>query len=82
MNEAPTLDAQLKAWINHVFDHPFAEPQCDFADDAEEWAGPLEQIPSLIAETFERSGELLARFSDRQLNQPSGGSSAEPAQNT
>lgn len=38
-------------------------------DDAEQWTGPREQIPLLIAETFERGGELLAEFSDEQLDQ-------------
>lgn len=33
------------------------------------WEGTPESIAILIAETFDRSGELLARFSDHQLNQ-------------
>jgi hypothetical protein len=36
---------------------------------AEEWPEAPETIAEHIAETFERSGELLARFSDDQLEQ-------------
>lgn len=61
----------LFAWIDHVFDHPVAdrESRWHWSLDAPEWPGSPEQTATLIAETFERSGELLARFSDAQLNQ-------------
>jgi hypothetical protein len=59
----------LKAWIGHIFNHSISEPAWYWADDAEEWSGPREQIPVLIAETFESDGELLAGFSDGQLDQ-------------
>jgi hypothetical protein len=59
----------LRAWIDHIFDHIVAEPEWYLAEDAQVWSGPRRQIPELIAETFERAGELLARFSDEQLNQ-------------
>jgi hypothetical protein len=54
----------LRAWTDHIFDHVLAEPQWYWADDAPVWSGPMQQIPELIAETFERSGCLLERFSD------------------
>jgi hypothetical protein len=66
----------LHAWINHVFDHPVGDPRWYWAFDAmatstgtEEWPEAPEQIVAHIAETFERAGELLSRFSDEQLNQ-------------
>ena len=64
------VDSQtLQAWIDYVFDHPVGDPKWYWAEDAPEWQGPREEILSLIAETFERGGELLARFSDEQLDQ-------------
>ena len=38
-------------------------------EDAPEWTGAREEVPALITETFENAGELLARFSDEQLDQ-------------
>ena len=58
----------LSDWIAHVFDHPVTDPAWHWSLDAPTWEGPPEQTATLIAETFERSGELLARFSDAQLN--------------
>ena len=59
----------LQQWIAHVFDHPVTDPEWHWAPDAPE----LDLAPGLaaqfIAETFEAGGELLARFSDAQLNQ-------------
>jgi hypothetical protein len=52
-------DFQLKAWIDHVFDHPVAADIRNawyWADDRPEWEGPLEDVPTLIAEMCERSG--------------------------
>ena len=63
------MTSVLQDWIEHIFDHPIGEPAWYWSDDAEQWSGPREQIPLLIAETFERSYELLARFSDEQLDQ-------------
>jgi hypothetical protein len=37
--------------------------------DAPEWEGPPAQVATHIAEAFEESGRLLARFSDEHLNQ-------------
>ena len=54
------MEAILQSWIDYVFIDQTDKP---------EWAGPREQIPVLISETFERSGELLAKFSDEQLDQ-------------
>jgi hypothetical protein len=59
----------LSAWIAHVFAHPVADPAWHWSPDAPTWEGSPEQIAKLVAETFERAGELLARFSDTELNQ-------------
>jgi hypothetical protein len=59
----------LPAWIAHVFDHPVADPSWYWSPEAPTWEGSPEQIATLVAETFERAGELLACFSDPQLDQ-------------
>jgi hypothetical protein len=66
----------LQVWIDHVFDHPVGDPPWYWAIDAmatstgtEEWPEMQEAVLAHIAETFEGSGKLLARFSDEQLNQ-------------
>jgi hypothetical protein len=59
----------LSDWIAHVFDHPVTDEAWYWLMDAPVWRGSSEQTATFIAETFERSGELLARFTDAQLNQ-------------
>jgi hypothetical protein len=59
----------LASWIAHVFDHPVEKPPWHWAFDAPEWEGSSELIATYIAETFERSGELLAPYTDAQLGQ-------------
>jgi hypothetical protein len=63
---------QLEEWIAYIFDHPVAGAIREawyWSEDAPEWRGTPEDIPALIAETFGHAGELLARFSDEQLDQ-------------
>ena len=63
---------QLQEWITYIFDHPVASDIREawyWSEDAPEWHGAYDQIPVLIAETFERGGNLLAPFSDEQLDQ-------------
>jgi hypothetical protein len=60
------MDVSLRTWITFLFDHPVPH---DWSEDSAEWPDSSEQIVGLIAETFEHSGELLARFSDAQLDQ-------------
>jgi hypothetical protein len=57
----------LEQWIDEVFDQPdeFRE-YCDLEENFE--LSP-EQRLELMSEAFERSGELLARFSDGQIHQ-------------
>jgi hypothetical protein len=60
----------LHLWINHVFDHQAGNPPWYWGSNAiEEWPEAPEKIVAHIAETLERAGELLSRFSDEQLNQ-------------
>jgi len=59
----------LPNWIAHVFDHPVADPAWHWDPDAPSWEDSPENIAILITETFEQSGELLAPFSDAQLDQ-------------
>lgn len=59
----------LSNWIAHVFNHPLADPAWYWSNDAPEWNDTPKHVAVLITETFERSGELLAQFSDAQLAQ-------------
>lgn len=59
----------LSDWIAHIFDHPVTDPAWHWALDAPQWEDGPEKNATFIAEAFERSGELLAQFSDAQLNQ-------------
>ncbi len=59
----------LSDWIAHVFDHPVVDPAWHWSRDVFARAGSCEETVTFIAETFERSGELLARCTDEQLNQ-------------
>ncbi|MGZ4960956.1 MAG: hypothetical protein ACXWC8_00235 [Limisphaerales bacterium] len=79
LSSAPGRDAKtmypvngsLHDWISYVFDHPVndALPAWYWDIDVPVWEGTPEQITQYISETFQNSGELLARFSDEQLNQ-------------
>ena len=61
----------LQKWITYVFDHKVDDIRAKWywSDEAPEWDGERQQIPVLIAETFERAGELLAGFPDEQMDQ-------------
>jgi hypothetical protein len=61
----------LQTWIDHVFDHPVAEPSWYRSPDHnnDDWHDSRPATIVHIAETLEQSGELLARFSDAQLDQ-------------
>ena len=61
--------ASLFRWVDHLFDHPVAEPAWHWAIGAPRWDDSAEGVATLIARTFENSGELLNRFSAEQLNQ-------------
>jgi hypothetical protein len=59
----------LSDWIAHVFDHPVTQREWYWEENAPRWEDSPANNALFIAETFERSGELLAPFSDEQLNQ-------------
>ena len=61
--------SSLSQWIAHVFDHPIADPAWYLSLDAAIWEDHPETVAGHIADTFEQSGELLARFTDAQLDQ-------------
>jgi hypothetical protein len=65
MNDKPSLSD----WITHVFDHPVADPAWYWTSDMPDWEISSEDTVAFIADTFEQSGVLLARFTDAQLNQ-------------
>ncbi|MBN9693596.1 MAG: hypothetical protein J0M24_25400 [Verrucomicrobia bacterium] len=69
MSTATSNDSALVRWIEYVFDHAVTDPAWHWAPDAPEWHEPPGQVATHIAETFEHSGHLLARFTDAQLNQ-------------
>lgn len=69
MSTTTSTSSSLAKWIEYVFDHPVADPAWHWALDAPEWEGTPARVATYIAETFEESGRLLARFSDEQLNQ-------------
>jgi hypothetical protein len=62
-------DARLQLWIEHVFDHPASGPQWYFDADAPLWPGNGDDVPELMAATFERGDELLSALSDEELDQ-------------
>jgi hypothetical protein len=62
----------LSEWIAYLFNHPVTDPAWHQAMDAPRWQDAAGQVAELIAATFERSGELLARFADAQLDQAFG----------
>jgi hypothetical protein len=59
-------DDSLESFIAFLFDRPVPY---DWSGDTGEWPDNPGQISRLIAETFEHSDPLLARFSDAQLDQ-------------
>ena len=69
MTMVTSNDDSLANWLEHVFDHPVTDPAWHWASDAPQWQDSQGQVATHIAETFEQSGRLLARFSDEQLDQ-------------
>jgi len=64
-----TKDVSLERWVGYLFDHPVMDPYWYWQEEYEYLDPGAIRTAELIAETFERSGELLSRFSDAQLNQ-------------
>ncbi len=62
-------DASIEEWIEFVFARPVNDPAWHWETDADRWEGSPERTAELLAETFERSGEILEPFDDEQVNQ-------------
>ena len=62
-------EAGIEEWIEFVFARPVEEPAWFWETDADRWEGPPGLTAELVAETFERCGEILEPFDDEQVNQ-------------
>jgi hypothetical protein len=62
------MHPRYQEWIRYVFDHPVKDPQWYFDVDAPGFEATEEDYAELIRETFSRSGDDLALFSDAQVN--------------
>ena len=56
-------------WVNYLFDQPVTEDGWVWTPGTPGWEDPPVRIATLVAETFEDAGRLLARFTDAQLDQ-------------
>src|SRR5687768_4791506 len=63
------MDATLDDWVRFVFDHPVTETAWHFDTEAPYLRPSPERPAHLIADAFERCGDLLRLFTDAQLNQ-------------
>jgi hypothetical protein len=63
------MDVTLDEWVRYLFDHPVTEIAWHFDAAAPYLRLPAHHAAALIAEAFERSGDLLRPFTDAQLNQ-------------
>jgi hypothetical protein len=63
------MSRTLADWVGYVFDRPVEDPAWHWSLDAPYWELAPTRAAELIAETFERAGQLLPAFSDAQLNQ-------------
>ena len=61
--------ASIEEWIEFGFARPVEEPAWFWEEDADQWQGSPAHTAELIAETFERCGELLEPYDDEQVNQ-------------
>lgn len=62
-------DPDLRSWIDYVFDHPVSDPAWHWAPEAARLTLTPTREAELYAETFERSEEMLQRFSSAQVDQ-------------
>jgi hypothetical protein len=62
-------DASFEEWIEFVFARPVNDPAWYWETDVDRWEGSPERTAELLAETFERSGEVLEPFDDEQVSQ-------------
>jgi hypothetical protein len=65
----PPAPISLTDWIAHVFDHPVTDPAWHWDIHTQHPDLSAEQALLYIAETCERAPELLASYTDAQLDQ-------------
>ena len=63
------MHPRYQDWINHLFDHPVADPAWHWDLDAPSFSAEEPEIAELIELTFRNSATDLNRFTDAQLNQ-------------
>lgn len=63
------MHSRYQEWLNHLFDHPIAEPAWHWDIDAPSFIADESEIAELIELTFRNSATDFQRFSDAQLNQ-------------
>jgi hypothetical protein len=62
-------ETTLEEWLGYLFARPYSPEPWYYDPDADLWDIPSARLVPLLAETFERSAELLAPYSDAQLSQ-------------
>jgi len=63
-----TENVSLEHWVNYLFDRPVTDPKWFWVEDFDYLDPGPKRTAELIAETYERSAELLTSYSDAQLN--------------
>ncbi len=63
------MHSRYKEWLQYVFGHSVTYPEWYFDLNAPSFEATQADYAQLIRETFERSGEDLAEFTDAQVNQ-------------
>jgi hypothetical protein len=62
-------EATFEEWIEFVFARPVTDPAWFWEDAADRWAGSPTVTVERLAETFERSAEVLEPYDDEQVAQ-------------
>ncbi|MBI5687640.1 MAG: hypothetical protein HZC54_21425 [Verrucomicrobia bacterium] len=59
----------FEEWVRYLFDHPVTDPGWHFDIDADDAKLEPQQVVSYATRLFEGAGELLAPYTDAQVNQ-------------
>ena len=59
----------FEAWLQFVFDHPVSDPEWFWSDESDSWVGSNAETLQHLKQTFRKSGTVLDKYSDAQLNQ-------------
>ncbi|MGA2280679.1 MAG: hypothetical protein ABSG80_10300 [Verrucomicrobiota bacterium] len=68
MNEVLT-ELSFNEWVRHIFDHPVTEPAWHWDENADHAELEPQRVVAYATELFQRAGELLAPYTDAQVNQ-------------